>query len=278
MPKASKPSRGSIIKDMDKVIVSWSGGKDSARAYYELQKAGRHEIVALLTTVTEGYDRVSMHGVRRSLLEEQAAALGVPVDKIYITQKASNEEYEAKMKAKLLHYRNMGVASLLIGDIFLEDLRRYREQKLAEIGMNGIFPIWKRDTTELAHSFIDLGFKAVIACIDSHVLDKKFVGRDFDEQFLSDLPPGADPCGENGEFHSFVYDGPIFQRPIAHQKGEVVLRDNRFYFCDLLPSWDISGQPRPTSSYPTTNGSPFLKPFEFMLDRHLFSPIMLFSI
>ena len=140
------------------------------------------------------------------------------------------------MKEKLLHYKNMGVLSVVIGDIFLEDLRRYREQKLAETGMKGIFPIWKRDTTELAHSFIDLGFKAVITCIDSHVLDKKFVGRDFDEQFLSDLPLGVDPCGENGEFHSFVYNGPIFQWPIAHQKGEIVLRDNRFYFCDLLPS------------------------------------------
>ena len=221
---------------MNKVIVSWSGGKDSARAYYELQRAKGYEILALLTTVTEGYDRISMHGVRRSLLEEQGAALGVPVDKIYITQKASNEEYEAKMKEKLLHYKNMGVLSVVIGDIFLEDLRRYREQKLAETGMKGIFPIWKRDTTELAHSFIDLGFKAVITCIDSHVLDKKFVGRDFDEQFLSDLPLGVDPCGENGEFHSFVYNGPIFQWPIAHQKGEIVLRDNRFYFCDLLPS------------------------------------------
>ena len=221
---------------MDKVIVSWSGGKDSARAYYELQNAGRHEIVALLTTVTEGYDRISMHGVRRSLLEQQAASLGLPVEKIYISQKSSNEEYEEKMKEKLLYYKNLGVGSVLIGDIFLEDLRRYREEKLAEIGMNGIFPIWKKDTTKLAHSFIELGFKAIITCIDSLVLDRKFVGREFDQQFLSELPAGIDPCGENGEFHSFVYDGSIFQRPIAHQKGQVVLREDRFYFCDLLPS------------------------------------------
>ena len=221
---------------MNKVIVSWSGGKDSARAYYELQKAGSHEIVALLTTVTEGYDRISMHGVRRSLLEQQAASLGLPVEKIYISQKSSNEEYEEKMKEKLLYYKNLGVGSVLIGDIFLEDLRRYREEKLAEIGMNGIFPIWKKDTTKLAHSFIELGFKAIITCIDSLVLDRKFVGREFDQQFLSELPAGIDPCGENGEFHSFVYDGSIFQRPIAHQKGQVVLREDRFYFCDLLPS------------------------------------------
>lgn len=221
---------------MNKVIVSWSGGKDSARAYYEFRKAKNHEVLALLTTVTEGYDRISMHGVRRSLLEEQAAALGLPVEKIYITRKASNEEYEAKMKETLLHYKKLGVLSVLIGDIFLEDLRRYREQKLSEIGMNGIFPIWKRDTTDLAHSFIELGFKAIITCIDFHVLDKEFVGREFDQRFLSDLPAGVDPCGENGEFHSFVYDGPIFRWPIAHQKGEIVLRDNRFYFCDLLPA------------------------------------------
>jgi uncharacterized protein (TIGR00290 family) len=221
---------------MDKVIVSWSGGKDSARAYYELQKAGSHEIVALLTTVTEGYDRISMHGVRRSLLEQQAQALGVPVEKVYITQKASNEEYEARMKEKLLAYKTKGVFSVLIGDIFLDDLKKYREKKLAEVGMRGIFPIWKQDTGELARSFIELGFKAVITCVDSHHLEKDFAGREFDRQFLADLPPGVDPCGENGEFHSFVYDGPIFRGPIAHQKGEVVLRDNRFYFCDLLPS------------------------------------------
>ena len=221
---------------MDKVIVSWSGGKDSARAYYELQKTGRHEIVALLTTVTEGYDRISMHGVRRSLLEQQAQALGVPVEKVYITQKASNEEYEVRMKEKLLDYKAQGVFSVLIGDIFLEDLRKYREKKLSEVGMNGIFPIWKKDTGELARSFIELGFKAVITCVDSHHLGKDFAGREFDRQFLADLPPGIDPCGENGEFHSFVYDGPIFRRPIACQKGEVVLRDDRFYFCDLLPS------------------------------------------
>lgn len=221
---------------MDKVIVSWSGGKDSARAYYELQKAGSHEIVALLTTVTEDYDRISMHGVRRSLLEQQAQALGVPVEKIYISPKASNEEYEARMKEKLLDYKSKGVLSVLIGDIFLEDLREYREKKLSEVGMSGVFPLWKRNTAELAHSFIELGFKAVITCVDSHHLGKEFVGREFDRHFLSDLPSGVDPCGENGEFHSFVYDGPIFQRSIAHSKGEVVLRDNRFYFCDLLPS------------------------------------------
>lgn len=214
--------------------MSWSGGKDSSMAFYQAKKIPGLKVLALLTTVTEGYDRISMHGVRRTLLEQQAESLGVPVDKVYISRQSSNEEYEKRMREKLLHYKNQGVSSVVIGDIFLEDLRKHREAKLSEIAMSGIFPLWKRDTVELAHTFIDLGFKAVITCVDSQALDKAFVGRTFDRQFLSDLPVGVDPCGENGEFHSFVYDGPIFSRPILHKKGEVVLRDNRFYFCDLL--------------------------------------------
>lgn len=221
---------------MNKVIMSWSGGKDSAMAFYEAQKTQGLDIAALLTTVTEGYDRISMHGVRRTLLERQAKSLGVPVEKVYITQKSSNEEYEKRMREKLRHFKCQGVSSVVIGDIFLEDLKKYREEKLSEVEMTGIFPIWKRDTAELARTFIDLGFKAVITCIDSEKLDKKFVGKEFDHRFLSELPSQIDPCGENGEFHSFVYDGPIFHRAISHKKGEVVLRDNRFYFRDLIPT------------------------------------------
>ena len=221
---------------MNKAIMSWSGGKDSSMAYYEARKIQGLEISALLTTVTEGYDRISMHGVRCTLLEQQAESLGVPVEKVTISQKSSNEEYELKTKEKFLYFKGQGVSSVVIGDIFLEDLKQYREEKLSEVEMTGIFPIWKRDTSELARTFIDLGFKAVITCIDSQVLDKKFIGREFDQQFLSDLPFNIDPCGENGEFHSFVTDGPIFQHAIRCQKGEVVLRDNRFYFCDLIPS------------------------------------------
>jgi len=187
-----------------KAIMSWSGGKDSSMAFYEYTKSGQCEITSLLTTVTEGYDRISMHGVRRVLLDQQASSLGVPVEKVFITQKATNEEYEIKMEEKLSVFKHQGVSSVVIGDIFLEDLRKYREEKLAEIEMTGIFPIWKRDTTELAHKFIELGFKAIITCIDSKVLPKKFVGRDFDHAFLSELPSNIDPCGENGEFHSFV--------------------------------------------------------------------------
>ncbi len=227
----------------EKIILSWSGGKDSAMSLYEIQKNSSNEISALLTTVTEDYDRISMHGVRRALLEQQAASLGLPLEKIYITKNATNDEYEAKMKARLMEYKGRGVSSVAFGDIFLEDLRKYREENLSKTGMKGIFPIWKRDTTELAGAFIDLGFKAVISCIDSKVLDKTFVGRLYDKQFLVDLPSSVDPCGENGEFHSFVYDGPIFREKIALTFGEIVLRDNRFYFCDLIPAEGITVGP-----------------------------------
>lgn len=219
----------------EKVLFTWSGGKDSAIALYELKKTHSYEISALLTTVTEDYDRVSMHGVRRILLEQQAESLGLSLEKVYITKNASNDEYERKMRDRLMIYKNQGVLSVAFGDIFLEDLRRYREKNLSKIGMKAIFPIWKRDTTELANIFIDLGFKAVITCVDSNVLDKRFVGRIYDKQFLRELPSSVDPCGENGEFHSFVYDGPIFRKRIVFTIGDIVLRDNRFYFCDLIP-------------------------------------------
>jgi len=219
----------------EKVLFTWSGGKDSAMSLYMLRKFHNYEIATLLTSVTEDYDRISMHGVRRVLLEQQAQSLGLPLDILYITKKSSNEEYEAKLKEKLLHYKSHGISSVVFGDIFLEDLRKYRENNLAQVGMKGIFPIWKRDTTELAHSFIDLDFKAVITCVDSNVLDGKFAGRYFDNEFLSELPGNVDPCGENGEFHSFVYDGPIFSGRIRFRRGKVVLRDDRFYFRDLVP-------------------------------------------
>ena len=218
-----------------KVLFTWSGGKDSALSLYVLRKFHNYEIAALLASVTEDYDRISMHGVRRVLLEQQAQSLGLPLEMLYITRNSSNEEYEAKLNDKLLQYKSKGVSSVVFGDIFLEDLRKYRENNLAQIGMEGIFPIWKRDTTELAHTFIDLDFKAVITCVDSQSLDGKFVGRYFDNSFLSELPPKVDPCGENGEFHTFVYDGPIFSERIRFRRGKIVLRDNRFYFCDLIP-------------------------------------------
>ena len=217
----------------EKVLFSWSGGKDSALALYEICKTGKYEISALLTTVTEDYDRVSMQGVRRVLLEKQTESLGYNLEKIFISKKSSNEEYEFKMRGVLERYLTLGVSHVVFGDVFLEDVRRYRDENLDKLGMKGIYPLWKLDTTDLAHRFIDLGFKAIITCVDSKTLDRKFVGKLFDEQFLSELPPKVDPLGENGEFHSFVYEGPIFRERISYTRGEVVLRDNRFYYCDL---------------------------------------------
>jgi uncharacterized protein (TIGR00290 family) len=218
----------------ERVLFTWSGGKDSGLALYEIQKRDNQEVVALLTTLTEGYDRISMHGVQSILLDRQANSLGLPIEKVYVSKNSSNEEYEARMREVLQKYLTAGVSSVVFGDIFLEDLRKYREDNLSKIGMKAIFPIWKRDTVELARGFIDLGFKAVITCVDSNVLDKAFVGRLYDRQFLSELPSAVDPCGENGEFHSFVYDGPTFQKKVPYTKGEIVFRDGRFWCCDLI--------------------------------------------
>jgi uncharacterized protein (TIGR00290 family) len=225
----------------EKALFTWSGGKDSVMALYELQKGGAYEISALLTTITADYDRVSMHGVRRSLLEQQAGCLGYPLEEVLISKDASNEEYEAKMKKTLEKYLKAGVSAVVFGDIFLEDLRKYREEILCSIGMKAVFPIWKKDTAELACTFIDLGFKAVVTCVDSKFLGKESAGRLFDEQFLSELPSNVDACGENGEFHSFVYGGPLFRESLSFKLGDVVLRDERFYFCDLIPVEESAG-------------------------------------
>ncbi|MBL7221277.1 MAG: diphthine--ammonia ligase [Phycisphaerae bacterium] len=217
-----------------KILLAWSSGKDSAMALHELQQSSGCEIVGLLTTITEGYQRVSIHGVREELLDSQGASIGLPLTKVWIPQESSLDEYERRMGAALDPFVSQGVSGVAFGDIFLEDLRKDREDKLARAGLAGFFPIWKRDTTELAQRFISAGFKAIVTCVDTEFLDASFAGRAFDEQFLADLPAGVDPCGENGEFHSFTCDGPIFSRPIACRKGEVVLRDNRFCFCDLI--------------------------------------------
>lgn len=219
----------------EKTLFTWSGGKDSTLALSELLRGEKYDIVALVTTITADYDRVSMHGVRRVLLEEQAASLGFPLDEVFLSKDASNEDYGLKMQQMLEKYRDAGVSTVAFGDIFLEDVRKYREDNLLKIGMKTLFPLWKKDTKVLAHSFIKSGFKAIVTCVDSTVLDKTFVGKMFDTKFLSRLPPSVDPCGENGEFHSFVFDGPIFHTPIRFTKGEIVLRDNRFYYCDLFP-------------------------------------------
>jgi uncharacterized protein (TIGR00290 family) len=205
-------------------------------ALYELLKEGRYQVAALLTTITADYDRISMHGVRRSLLEKQTAALRLPVEEVILPRDSSNEDYEARIAEVLKLYKGQGVKSVVFGDIFLEDLRHYREQNLARLGMNGLFPLWKREPSDLVASLIGLGFKARTVCVDNHALGREFVGRTIDEGFVADLPGGVDVCGENGEYHSFVYEGPVFDHPIACQPGEIVLRDDRFYFCDLVPA------------------------------------------
>jgi uncharacterized protein (TIGR00290 family) len=219
----------------ERVLFTWSGGKDSAMALYELQRSESYEIAALLTTVTGDFDRISMHGVRCVLLERQAASLGIPLERVLISRSSSNEEYESSMREVLERYKGDGIGSVVFGDIFLEDVREYREENLSKIGMEGIFPLWGRDTLELAHTFIAAGFRSIITCIDSNALGKRFIGRLYDERLLSELPAHTDPCGENGEFHTFVFDGPLFNEAVAFRRGRIVLRDERFYFCDLIP-------------------------------------------
>jgi len=214
--------------------MSWSGGKDSAIALFEVRMRRSLDVVALLTTVTQDYDRVSMHGVRRTLLQAQADALGLPLVEVPITRDATNEEYESSMARTLSASKQDGVTAVVFGDLFLEDIRAYREEKLCQADLKAVFPIWKSDPGRLAHRFIAAGFRAVTTCVDTQALAPEFVGREFDEALLADLPDGVDPCGENGEFHSFVYDGPILRRAIPVKTGETVLRDGRFAFCDLV--------------------------------------------
>lgn len=220
--------------NLKEVIMSWSGGKDSCLALYEIQKAGEYSVSALLTTLTRDYDRISMHGVRRSLLQRQAVALGLPLHEVFITKKATNQEYEMKMAEAFSSYREKGIELVAFGDLFLEDIKTYRDQFLAKNCMQGVYPVWRRDTTDFIKEFIALGFKALITCINSEVLDSSFAGMMIDDKFLAALPPAIDPCGENGEFHTFVFDGPNFNEAVNFSIGEKVLRDT-FWFCDLIP-------------------------------------------
>ena len=215
--------------------MSWSGGKDSSIALYEILQNDKYEVVSLLTTVSEGYERISHHGVRRELLRQQAESIGIPLHELRLPQlNFTNEVYETIMRKAMFEYIEQGIHTIVFGDIFLEDLREYRENKLALVGMNAIFPIWKRNTVKLVNEFIDIGFKGRICCIAAKNLSEEFCGRNINKEFLDDLPDNVDPCGENGEFHSFVYDGPIFDNPIKIETGETILRDVR-YFTDLLP-------------------------------------------
>ncbi|OGI31329.1 MAG: ATP-binding protein [Candidatus Melainabacteria bacterium RIFOXYA12_FULL_32_12] len=220
--------------EKEKIIFSWSSGKDSSLCLYEVMKSGKYEVVSLLTTISEDYDRISMHGVPRVLLERQAESIGLPLNKIFISPCPDNSEYEAKMEEFLLSYKEKGVETVAFGDIFLDSLRKYREEKLAVVDMKALFPLWKRNTVDITRKFIDLGFKTITTCVDSNLLDKSFVGRIIDDNFLGELPENVDPCGENGEYHSFAFDGPIFRESIGFKTGEIVLRDG-FYYCDLIP-------------------------------------------
>ena len=217
------------------VLVSWSGGKDSALALWSILKGSEYRVEALVTTCTLGFRRISMHGVRCSLLQAQAAAIGLPVKKVFIPKDCRDDEYQRQTTLTLLAFQPLGIAKVVFGDLFLGDIRRYRDQMLSSIGMTGLYPIWGQDTRQLAEAFIAAGFKAIVICVDPRALAFPFAGRRFDEALLRDLPRNVDPCGENGEFHTFVFDGPIFQHPVLFRPGPVVKR-GQFVFAELTPA------------------------------------------
>ena len=219
------------------IVLSWSGGKDSSLALEALRHDARFEVVGLLTSVTRGYDRVSIHGVRRTLLEAQARAVGLPLFEVALEPSSSNDAYEAAFRLGVGALRTAfpSLRHLAFGDLYLADVRAYRERLMATVGMTPVFPIWGIDTRALATRFIASGYRAHLVCVDTQQLGGEFAGRLFDDALLSDLPASADPCGEGGEFHTFVSDGPIFSRPVPVTLGEAVLRDERFAYRDLLP-------------------------------------------
>ena len=217
-----------------KAFISWSSGKDSAFALVEAKRRGLADVVGVLTTISEEYDRVAMHGVRSSLLDRQIAALGLPCIKIPLPTRCTNEIYESRMAKAVQEIQDKGIRHIVYGDLFLEDIRAYREEKLAAAGMAGIFPLWKRDTHALAKNMIAEGVVAHLVCIDPKKLDRAFAGRRFDLELLKELPEKVDPCGENGEFHTVVSAGPMFAAGIRVEVGAVVDRDG-FVYADVLP-------------------------------------------
>jgi uncharacterized protein (TIGR00290 family) len=223
-----------------RVVVSWSSGKDAAYALHELRRSPGYEVVGLLSTVTKEYDRVSMHGVRRSILEAQARALGLPMLRVEIPANCRNEEYDTAMGAAVDRLRRQGVEAIAFGDLFLEDVRAYREARLAGTGLRPVFPLWGRPTHSLARAIIAEGFDARIVCLDPRHLPAALAGRRFDAGLLAELPSGVDPCGERGEFHTCVLAGPDFERPIEVRPGPVVERDG-FVFADLEPAPPADG-------------------------------------
>ncbi len=217
-----------------KAWLSWSSGKDSAWALHAVRQSGEVEIVGLLTTINRAFARVAMHGVREALVDEQARAAGLPLVKVPIPYPCPNEAYEQAMAQAMERARAEGVTHMVFGDLFLEDIRQYREEKLAACGMTPVFPLWRLDTAQLAKQMVAGGLEAWLACVDSRKLGREFAGRRFDAQLLADLPAKVDPCGEYGEFHTLATAGPMFRAPIQVQAGEIVERDG-FVYADLLP-------------------------------------------
>jgi uncharacterized protein (TIGR00290 family) len=217
------------------ILLAWSSGKDSAWALHVLRQDPGLEVVGLITTVTETFDRVAMHAVRRTLLEAQAAAVGLPVTAVSIPSPCPNESYEAAMAGAIAAARGRGITGIAFGDLFLEDVRRYRERQMEGTGLRLHFPLWRRPTAALAEEMVNGGLRARLTCVDPRVMAAEHAGAAFDRDLLGRLPPGVDPCGENGEFHTFAWDGPLFLRPVPIRTGDVVARDG-FVFADLLPA------------------------------------------
>jgi uncharacterized protein (TIGR00290 family) len=231
-----------------KALFNWSSGKDSALALYKTLQEDQYEISTLLTSINAEFQRISMHGVHVSLLEKQAESLGFPLITMELPKEPSMEEYQQIMSKTMAEIQAQGITHSVFGDIFLEDLRKYREDQLNIIGMKAVFPLWKQDTSNLIHEFLELGFKTIVTCVNGSYLDQSFAGRIIDQKFLDDLPANVDPCGENGEFHTFTFDGPIFKNPVPFEIGETVRKtypkpktspeeedeDYVFWFCDLL--------------------------------------------
>lgn len=233
-----------------KALFNWSSGKDSALALYKILQDDEYEVKTLLTSINKEFQRISMHGVHVLLLERQASHLGIPLTKMELPKEPSMEEYQRIMNATMNEIQAQGITHSIFGDIFLEDLRQYREKQLNTIGIQAVFPLWKQNTSDIIREFLKLGFKTIVTCVNGMYLDKSFAGRVIDQQFLDDLPKNVDPCGENGEFHTFTFDGPIFKNPVQFEIGETVKktypkpksnpedRDEEyvFWFCDLLPT------------------------------------------
>ncbi|UZT95988.1 diphthine--ammonia ligase [Chryseobacterium fluminis] len=231
-----------------KAIFNWSSGKDSSLALYKILEENKYEVTSLLTSINKEFQRISMHGVRVSLLEKQAESLGLPLMKMELPAEPSMEEYREIMRQTMNEIKSTGVTHSVFGDIFLEDLRKYREDQLKTIGMKGVFPLWKDNTSDLIREFLDSGFKTIVTCVNETYLDKSFAGRVIDQDFIKDLPENVDPCGENGEFHTFTFNGPIFKSPVKFEVGEMVKKtypkpkseengedgEYVFWFCDLI--------------------------------------------